>query len=209
MIRGLLFDLDGTLVDSAALNASAYARALGEVGVTSGLEGLQAQAAGRNWRQFLPPILARAASTADPADVARRKQALYADMVGDLRLNDALLALLSACRGAFRIGLVTTASRANVDCIVDRHGLRAVFDLIVTGDDVDRHKPHPQAYLIAAERLGLAPAECLAFEDSDIGLASANAAGMQCIRVAFEAGAAGLSSVPATAGDGVTVKSIR
>ena len=96
-----------------------------------------------------------------------------------------LLALLAGCRDRVRTALVTTASRANVDAILDAHGLRPDFDVVVTGDDVSRHKPDPEAYLLAAARLAVAPAQCLVFEDSDIGLKSARAAGMAVVRVAF------------------------
>lgn len=184
-VKALLFDLDGTLVDTAAANVAAYGRALAEVGVTVEPEAFAAVAAGRNWREFLPDLLARAGVAADPAAVARRKGELYPEMIGELRVNGPLLALAASSRAAMRTAIVTTASAANVRAIVQRYELTGLFDLIVTGDDVSRHKPDPEAYRHAAVRLDLRPDECLAFEDSEIGVASARAAGVAVVQIVF------------------------
>jgi HAD superfamily hydrolase (TIGR01509 family) len=63
--------------------------------------------------------------------------------------------------------------------------MQELFDVVVTGDDVVRHKPDPEAYRIAAERLAVPVEACLVFEDSDAGVASAVAAGMAVVRVRF------------------------
>jgi HAD superfamily hydrolase (TIGR01509 family) len=81
--------------------------------------------------------------------------------------------------------VVTTASSASVESLLRYHDIEAVFDVVVTGDDVTHRKPDPEAYLIALGRLGLAPDECVAFEDSDVGAQSAHAAGVDVIRVVF------------------------
>lgn len=182
-IAALLFDLDGTLADTAAANFSAYAQALAEVGVAVDRTGFDAVAHGRNWRQFLPELLERGGSVADAAGVARRKQELYPKLIGGMRLNEPLLSLARTTRATLRTALVTTASRANVTAILQHHQLSDLFDLVITGDDVAEHKPHPEAYLAAASGIGVAPGTCLAFEDSDIGVAAAEAAGIAVVRV--------------------------
>ncbi|MGI9089851.1 MAG: HAD family hydrolase [Gemmatimonadaceae bacterium] len=184
-VLALLFDLDGTLADTAAANFAAYAQALGEVGVAVDRGTFDAAARGRSWRQFLPELIQNAGSSADPADVARRKQDLYPQLVAGLRLNQPLLALARTARATLRTALVTTASGANVRAILQQHQLGDLFDVVITGDDVTEHKPHPEAYLTAASQLGMAPADCLAFEDSDIGVAAAEAAGIPVVRVAL------------------------
>lgn len=183
--RALLFDLDGTLVDTGAANAEAYARALAEAGVRVDAAAVARVASGRNWRQFLPELLAAAGSAVDPAVVARRKAELYPAAMDGLRLNAPLLALAAACRPAMRTALVTTASGTNARAVLGHYALLSLFDVVVTGDDVGVHKPDPEAYHLAATRLGVAPSECLAFEDSDIGVASARAAGVPVVQVVF------------------------
>jgi len=184
--KALLFDLDGTLADTATVNAMAYAAALAEVGVQVDLGHLIQIASGRNWRQFLPPLLLISGIAADPAAIADRKKIFYADMIKHVEINTALIMLLTASRPLHKTALVTTASGSNVKAILDYHGLAGLFDIIVTGDDVTRHKPDPEAYLLACRVLNLLPAHCIAFEDSDIGVASAEAAGVAVIRVVFQ-----------------------
>ena len=179
----LLFDLDGTLADTAAANHAAYAAALAEVGVAVDRASFDLVAHGRNWRQFLPELLARSGSDADPAIIARRKQMLYPELLDAVRLNEPLLALADAVRDRLRTALVTTASGANVRAFLERRSLAPLFNVVVTGDDVAEHKPHPAAYLLATQRLGVLPAACIAFEDSDIGVAAAEAAGVPVVRV--------------------------
>ncbi|MDR3513045.1 MAG: HAD family phosphatase [Caulobacteraceae bacterium] len=182
-VSALLFDLDGTLVDTRAANFAAYAQALAEVGVVVEEIAFNRLADGRNWRWFLPQILGEAADKA-PA-VAARKAQLYPGLVGRSRPNPALIALAEAARGHVPTAVVTTASAANAGAVLAGHGLADLFDLVVSGDDVTRHKPDPEAYALAAARLGVAPGRCLAFEDSDAGAASAAAAGMPVIRVSL------------------------
>jgi beta-phosphoglucomutase-like phosphatase (HAD superfamily) len=184
-IEALLFDLDGTLADTGSLNVAAYTQALREAGIAVADGVLEREAPGRHWRQFLPPIIESARARVDPARIADRKKSIYAGLVDRVRLNDALLALLTACRPFMRTALVTTASAANVSALLTAHALHPHFEVIVTGDDVQRHKPDPEAYLLAARRLAVDPARCLAFEDSDIGEQSARSAGMKTQRVTF------------------------
>jgi beta-phosphoglucomutase-like phosphatase (HAD superfamily) len=184
-LRALLFDLDGTLVDTLGATATAYSRALREYGVVVEPDEFSAISHGRQWRDFLPEMLARAGSTADPASVARRKQAIYPELLLGIRLNEPLITLAKSARSVLRVGLVTTASGAAVVAVLRQFKLTECFDVVVTGDDVAYHKPAPDAYLDALERLGVAASACVAFEDSDAGIASARAAGVPVVRVAF------------------------
>jgi beta-phosphoglucomutase-like phosphatase (HAD superfamily) len=184
-LRGLLFDLDGTLIDSAEANHAAYARALREVGAVFDTAEVARRAAGRQWRQFVPELLSAAGIACDAGDVARRKGELYREVIGELRLNVPLLALASSVRPALKTALVTTASALNVQAILGHFALLDAFDVVMTGDDVSRHKPDPEAYLMALARLALGAEDCVAFEDSDVGVASATAAGIAVVRVAF------------------------
>jgi HAD superfamily hydrolase (TIGR01509 family) len=84
-----------------------------------------------------------------------------------------------------RTALVTTASSLSVSALLHHFALEQVFDVVVAGDDVTRHKPDPEAYRLAITRLGVPAEECLAFEDSDGGIAGAAAAGVAAVRIVF------------------------
>ena len=181
-MRGLLVDLDGTLVDTSGANFAAYAAALSSFGIEVDKEWWTTHAFGRNWRDFLPDVLAGRPDL-EPCAVAERKAAIYAEHLSVSRLNHALAQLISGVRPGLKTALVTTASRANALAVLEHHGVDGLFDEVVTGDDVSEHKPSPEAYILAARRLGLAPEECLIIEDSPVGVAAAQASGSPCLIV--------------------------
>lgn len=185
-LLALLFDLDGTLIDSEGAIHAAYSRALGEFGVIVEPEVVARTASGRQWRAFLPDLIAGAGVECDPALVARRKGELYREMLAEIPVNGALLALAASVRPVLKTALVTTGAAANVDAVLSHFALRDAFDVVVTGDDVARHKPDAEAYRLALQRLALDAEHCLAFEDSDAGVASAVAAGLAVVRVTFQ-----------------------
>lgn len=184
MLKALMIDLDGTLADTADANYRAYAAALAEAGIEVGRAAFDAEAQGRNWRQFLPIFLG--ADRADEApQIAARKTALYGEMLTHVRINHALVRLIESFAPVGPAALVTTASRKSVEAILDHHDLGRLFRVVITGDEVTHHKPDPEPYLMAAEAMNVDPATCLAVEDTDEGAASAEAAGMAVLRVEF------------------------
>jgi HAD superfamily hydrolase (TIGR01509 family) len=180
-VKALLVDLDGTLVDTADANFRAYRAALEPHGVTLTREWWLANGFGRNWRQFLPELLGESGAVAQ--DVANRKAALYPECVADTVVNEPLVKLLEWLKPAVRTALVTAASRSATDLLLDFHGLRRLFDEVVTGDDVAAHKPSPLAFEAAAKRFGVRPDECMIIEDSEVGIAAAAAFGAPCLLV--------------------------
>ena len=91
--------------------------------------------------------------------------------------------LVNRLRGRVRLGLASNSPRFLVDAALASAGFTDAFDAVVSSDDVANHKPAPDLYLLACERLGVAPAEALALEDTASGIASAKAAGLTCIAV--------------------------
>lgn len=179
-----LVDFDGTLADTSNANFLAYSVALHEVGIYFGREYFDKAAFGKNWRQFLPVILNEHGSTADPSAIAARKVELYREAAGNVSFNEALIFLLKNRGPSVKAALVTSASSANVEAVFcGRRDLRDIFSVIVTGDDVTRHKPDPQGYVIAAERLGVPARNCIVFEDSDIGIMAGQAFGGHVLRI--------------------------
>ena len=181
MLKAVLVDMDGTLVESAAANAAAYAAALAEWGITVDPTALAPRIDGRSWRDFLPGLIGERADVS-PAEVAARKRVLYPGFSHLLRLNQALVDLLRLLQGRVPIALVTTASAQAVEGIVGLYGLADLFDFVICGDHVTRAKPHPEAYALAAQRLGVPPEHCLVIEDSEVGIAAARAFGGGLLR---------------------------
>ncbi len=180
-----MVDLDGTLARTAVANLQAYSQALAQFGVVVAAETLEQRIGGRHWKQFLPAILDEAGCDIDPALIAKRKAEIYKENLPSIAINTALLRAILSSRPQLKTALVTSASRTSVDALLAVHSLAGLFDLVVTGDDVTRHKPDPEAYRLAARTLGVAAEETLIYEDSDIGVASAEAFGAHVLRIVF------------------------
>lgn len=185
----LLFDLDGTLVDTWEANYRSYRDSLAEAGFACPRQAF-APCFGGHWRDFLP-LLAGGADEALLQRIHRRKQELYSAHLGTVRVNEPLVALLRTARPLWSTGLVTSASLGNAGPLLAHIGIGDAFDCIITGDDVTRPKPDPDGYLRCLSGLGARAGASLAFEDAPAGIAAACAAGLQVVIISgFAAGSA-------------------
>jgi HAD superfamily hydrolase (TIGR01509 family) len=187
-IRGFLFDLDGTLVDSERETAEAMARALvrGQGIVIAPYD--RDFIVGRSWIAIYDSLAARYPQlTWSRAETIAQTALLRDEVFAELGVTvlPGARALLERTAGQPR-ALVTGSSRVEVTQVLPLIGPAASFPVIVAAEDVARSKPAPDGYQRAMAELGLDPAECLVIEDSVAGIASGLAAG--CIVVACRAG---------------------
>jgi sugar-phosphatase len=169
-VRAVMFDMDGTLVDSTPVVEHLWAEFAARYGIA--LEPLLAYSHGRQTRdtiaEFLPCELDRSAA----ADEFERRELRCTTGIGEVRGARRLMATL----GDARIAVVTSAPRALARLRLTAAGL-PVPTVLVTSEDVPRGKPDPAGYRRAAARLGLASTQCLAIEDAEAGIQAALASG--------------------------------
>jgi beta-phosphoglucomutase len=181
LIKGFFFDLDGTLVDTHQANYQAYSRALADFGVEIDFEDFK-KTIGQQFRTFIPQL----APGLDPVEydgVAQAKATYYKDFLHLSRLNERLVRFLRQIESEHQVVLVTTAKRENAQAVLRYHGLDDAFDVVVAAQDVANSKPSPEAYELALQKTGLKPNQVIAFEDSEAGQYSAEAAKIAVIRV--------------------------
>ena len=184
MAKAYIFDMDGTLVDNCAWHVKAW-RAFAvrhgrEITEREILEWMGAPSA-----YYMNRIFDRAVPPDECDALTREKESLYRELYAPhLKLPDGLGDLLSdAHRQGVKLAIATGGSIDNVDFVLDGLGIRDLFELIVDASQYERGKPAPDCYLEAAERLGIAPAECVVFEDAVGGIRAAKAAGMKVVAI--------------------------
>jgi HAD superfamily hydrolase (TIGR01509 family) len=175
-----IFDFDGVLVDTMPAHYASYSAALAEFGVPVDRERFYYQA-GMTGREQIRYFCQQAGVEADVEAVYARKNELalrHKELVTPIPCNIELLRALRAT--GFPVAIASGSSKPSILPIMERFRIEA--ETVVSCEDIRRGKPHPDLFLTAAERLGVAPERCTVIEDSDVGIEAAGAAGMHALR---------------------------
>ncbi|MGW5561215.1 HAD family hydrolase [Micromonospora sp. NPDC003944] len=177
-----LFDCDGTIVDSMPLHYLAWQRALQEWGCEFP-EDLFYAWGGRPTADIIVALNEQQGLAMPVAAVVERREGYYQELLPQLAAVPEVLAHIHDAHRRVPFAVVSGSTRASVTASLDALGLLDRFDVLVCADDYTRAKPDPEAFLLAAEQLGVPPESCLVFEDTDLGIQAATAAGMASVRV--------------------------
>ncbi len=176
--KAIFFDFDGVLCDSEHIHFEAWQRAMAQHGIKKNLlcyeqcYGASDAAIALSMAIHTPQLTANQLIAAkDAAMVELRSKPLPTPDGRDELLT--FLKKLVPC-----IGIVSSASAADIKAILEPQGILPLFDWIIDAYDVSAHKPHPEPYKLAVERSGMAPGDCLAIEDSSAGVTAAHGAGV-------------------------------
>lgn len=183
--NAVLWDLDGTLVDSAESHWLAWHEALISAGYPFDRDYLMATFGQRNDR-IMRQLLGPEASPEQIERISDEKEARFRTLVrkrGIDLLPGAELWLKRLRASGWRQALATSAPRANVEAVLAVLGLAEYFSALVAAEDVQRGKPDPQVFLMAAERVGIPTYRCIVVEDAPAGIEGARTAGMRTIGV--------------------------
>ena len=183
MICAVIFDKDGTLHDTEKVYHRAWREAAAQMGVPRIMEFV-ALCTGTNyartaelWQEFYGDAFAF-------RPFWELRNAIYDEMIETegLPIKDGAYELLEyLCANGYKIGLATSTNAPRVERHLVQSDMKKYFDAVVTGDAVQKGKPAPDIFLIAAERLGVAPADCMGVEDSFNGVRAVKAAGMYTV----------------------------
>ena len=177
--RAYLFDCDGTIVDSMPLHYIAWKKALGELNCPFDEELFYAWG-GRPVIEIISALNQMHGLAMAVHSTAERKESLYFALLPQLKPVPEVLEHIHRQYRRIPFAVVSGSNRESVIKSLTSTNLLDKFDTIVASEDYENSKPAPDAFLLAAERLGVAPADCLVFEDTEMGLQAATAAGMIC-----------------------------
>jgi HAD superfamily hydrolase (TIGR01509 family) len=180
--RAFLFDCDGTIADSMPLHYIAWKKALAEWGCTFDEELFYAWG-GKPVTEIIATLNTMNGLKMPIEALAERKEDLYFEQLPQLKAVPEVLEIIEARHGQIPFAVVSGGRRNSVISSLTTLGLMDKFETIVGAEDYRNSKPAPDAYLIAAAHLGVAPEDCLVFEDTELGIMAATAAGMASVKV--------------------------
>jgi beta-phosphoglucomutase family hydrolase len=181
--RAYLFDMDGTIADSMPLHYIAWKQALAEYGCPLFPEPLFYSWGGMPVREIVATLNQRHGLNMPIEEVAHRKEGLYYDLLPKLTAVPEVLEQIEAAHKRIPFAVVSGSTRESVTKSLEILNLLDKFDVLVCAGDYTKAKPDPEPFLLAAQKLNVAPASCLVFEDTEMGIQAATAAGMQSVRI--------------------------
>ena len=180
--KAYLFDCDGTIADSMPLHYIAWNKALSEWNCKFS-EDLFYAWGGMPVTEIIAGLNKMYGLKMPVQEVSKRKEEFYFEILPQLKAVPEVLEHIEASYGHIPFAVVSGSTRDSVTASLQALKLSDRFETLVCAGDYQKSKPDPEAFLLAASRLGVAPETCLVFEDTDMGIQAATAAGMASIKV--------------------------
>jgi beta-phosphoglucomutase family hydrolase len=180
--EALIFDCDGTLVNSMPVHFTAWRKTLGKHGFELTEERFYSLAGQPTWR-LVEMLAAENGATVDVCAVAREKEQDFIELLHLIQPIETTVQIARRHLGQKKMAVASGGWRDITRMQLSHVGILEWFEAIVTAEDTERHKPEPDVFLEAARRLGVPPEACLVYEDADLGIEAARRAGMRWIDV--------------------------
>jgi beta-phosphoglucomutase len=192
-VQAVAFDFNGTLSDDEPVLARVYSELFAELGHPLTPDEYYEHLAGHTDEEMFVRWLGESSE-----ELIRERVRRYNTLVSDgSTVDEDVRDAVRWAAARMPVAVVSAALRDEIEPVLSASGLRDLFALVLSQDDVARGKPDPQPYLLAAERLGLSPDELLVFEDTDVGVASAKAAGAWVVGLTRTLGAERMAAADA------------
>ena len=179
---GLIFDMDGTILDTEPTHRKAWREVLGRYGMRFDEQAMIGLNGSPTWRiaQF---IIEANQGDLDPYRLAAEKTAAVKEMLLDSVRPLPLMDVVKAWHGRRPMSVGTGSESAIAEALLTHLGVRHYFDAVIAADHVKNHKPAPDTFLLCAQSMKVEPTRCVVFEDADFGIQAARAAGMDAVDV--------------------------
>lgn len=191
----LIFDMDGTMVDSMPWHAKAWVEFARRRGMTLDVADLMRRTTGRNAFECACELMAREVTEAESTAITHEKESIYRALFGAAFAEVAgfgAFARSAAARG-LKVAVGTAGDRHNIAFVMERLRMDPLPLAIVGGDEGFAGKPTPAIFLEAARRIGVAPEHCIVFEDAPFGIEASRRGGMRAVAVCTSHSAAELA----------------
>jgi len=181
--RAFIFDMDGTIVDNMAFHTKSWVTFFQRRALDIDADEFFRTTAGRQGKEIIRSHLGEHLDDDEVLTLNTEKESVYRELYAPhLKTVSGFEALIGEAKlRGVALAVATAAPNANITFTLDGLDLRQHFDTVVGAADVARGKPHPDVFLLAAERCGVEPKHCIVFEDAPLGVEAARRAGMRCV----------------------------
>ncbi len=183
--KGLLFDFDGTVADTMPAHLAAWNLALAKYNLSLSREQHMSWA-GRPTARIVEMMNELNKTNINPEQFVKEKETHYLASLPDVTTVKPVMDIIEHYHGKIPMAIVTGSRRKIVELTMQQLKIEKYFNTLVCAEDYTQGKPAPDCFLLGAERISIAPADCLAFEDAVLGVQSAHTAGMNCLKVTEE-----------------------
>ncbi len=182
MIKGLIFDCDGTLADTMPLHWRAWQVITARHRINLPEDRFYSLG-GVPSRDILKMLSAEQGLGLDHLAIAREKEAEYLPLIAQVEPINSVVGVARENFGRIPMAVASGGTRKAIEQVLNHLGIRSLFQAVVTSEDVMKQKPAPDIFLEAARRLGVSPQFCRAYEDTELGMEAIRAAGMEAVDV--------------------------
>jgi beta-phosphoglucomutase len=181
-LEAVIWDMDGVLADTARYHFLAWRETFAKRGIAFTDEDFKRGFGIRN-DNIIRNVLGKQITKDEIEKIAQEKEAAFRRLIGnDIKPLPGAIELLGQLHDrGIKMAIASSTVPENIRLITDRLGIAKYFEAVITGHDVTEGKPSPQVFLLAAQRLGVEPKNCLVFEDAVAGVKAARSAGMHCV----------------------------
>lgn len=180
--KAIVFDMDGTLIDSMGAHVMAWQHTCAHFGYGFDAEYMHSLG-GVPTKQIAVLLNEKFNLEHEPESVAAKKREHWSKLADSPGIIEETCAILDHYQGQLKMGIGTGSEKQHALDLLEKTGINKKITALVTASDVSNGKPHPETFLRVAELLGVEPTECVVFEDTEMGRQAAEAANMDCILV--------------------------
>ncbi len=183
-VKAVIFDMDGVIIDSEPIHSRVKMDTFAHFGIPFNEADLAAYMGRTSGAIFRETLAKYGRTDINPQDMAAYKHAHYLEILqsGEIAPVEGTVDLIKSLHAAgMPLALATSSNVRVMNTVLDSFAIRSYFSSILSGGELPESKPNPAIYLLSAERLGVAPADCLVIEDTTNGILAAKRAGMYCV----------------------------